>query len=126
DATSKRMYNSSDITMITQGEDFGSDEKNWAAAAAAVPEEFQQYVKDAYKMSLTDTINYANFTTPIEAENKYMPTLQDKYDEIIVKSVMAKPEAFNKTYDDLLKDYMASGGDAIVKERTEAFQAMKN
>ncbi|MFC5649279.1 extracellular solute-binding protein [Paenibacillus solisilvae] len=125
DATSKRMYNSGDITMITQGADFGSNEKNWAAAAASVPEEFQQYVKDAYKMSLTDTIRYANFTTPIEAENKYIPTLQDKYEEIIVKSVMAKPEAFSKTYDDLLKDYMASGGDAIVKERTEAYQAMK-
>jgi putative aldouronate transport system substrate-binding protein len=76
-------------------------------------------------MSLTDTIRYANFTTPIESENKYMSTLQDKYLEIIVKSVMAKPEAFSNTYDDLLKDYMASGGDAIVKERTEAYQAMK-
>ncbi|MBO7746449.1 extracellular solute-binding protein [Paenibacillus sp. MWE-103] len=124
DETSKRMYNANDIAMITQGEDFGSDEKNWEAAAASVPEPFRQHVIDAYRMSLTDTVNYANFTTPIEAETKYMPTLQDKYDELIVKSIMAKPADFDKTYDDLLKDYMASGGDEIVKERTEAFKSL--
>lgn len=123
DESNKRMYNSADIAMITQGEDFGSNEKNWEAAAAAVPEQFRQNVIDAYKMSLTDTIHYANFTTPIEAENKYMPTLKDKYNELLVKSIMAKPADFDKVYDGLLKDYMASGGDAILKERTEAFKA---
>ncbi|MBJ9990986.1 extracellular solute-binding protein [Paenibacillus sp. S28] len=123
--TSKRMFNANDIAMITQGQDFGSDEKNWAAAAAAVPKEFRDYVVDAYKMSMTDTIRYANFTSPIEAENKYIPTLQDKYDELIVKSIMTKPGDFDKTYDDLLKDYMASGGDTIKQERTEAYAAMK-
>ncbi|NIK69607.1 extracellular solute-binding protein [Paenibacillus sp. BK720] len=125
DETSKRMFNSADMAMITQGEDFGSNEKNWAAAAAAVPEPFRKSVIDAYKMSLTDTTRYANFTTPIEAENKYMPALRDKYDQLIVKSIMAKPADFDKVYEDLLKDYMASGGDAIVKERTEAYKAME-
>lgn len=38
---------------------------------------------------------------------------------------MTKPGDFDKTYDDLLKDYMASGGDTIKQERTEAYAAMK-
>jgi putative aldouronate transport system substrate-binding protein len=123
--TTNRMYNSGDMAMITQGQDFGSEEKNWAAAAASVPIQFQDYIKTAYKMSLTDTIDYANFATPIQAEIKYIPTLQDKYYQLIVKSVMAKPADFDKTYDDLLRDYMASGGDAILQERTQAYKAIK-
>jgi putative aldouronate transport system substrate-binding protein len=123
--TTNRMYNSGDIVMITQGEDFGSKEKNLQAAAATVPAPFRENLKKAYEMSMTDTIDYANFEKPIQAEVKYAPTLQDKYYEIIVKSVMGKPEQFDKTYDDMLKDYMASGGEAIMKERIEAYKAMK-
>lgn len=123
--TTKRMYNSVDITMITQGQDLGDDEKNWEAAAASVPEQFREYVKEAYRISQTDTIQYANFTTPIEAENKYLPTLEVKYGELLVKTIMAKPEDFSGLYDKLIEDYMASGGEAIMQERTEAYQAMK-
>jgi putative aldouronate transport system substrate-binding protein len=123
--TTNKMYNSNDIVMITQGEDFGSKEKNLQSVAAAVPVQFRENLKKAYEMSMTDTIDYANFEKPIEAEVKYAPTLQDKYYEIIVKSVMSKKEDFDKTYDEMIKDYMESGGDAIMKERTEAYKAMK-
>lgn len=123
--TTKRMYNAGDITMISQGQDLGDENKNWEVVAASVSEPYREFVKEAYRMSQTDTIEYANFTTPIEAENKYLPTLGVKYGELLVKSIMSKPEDFSATYDSMIKDYMASGGEAIVKERTEAYKEWK-
>ncbi|MGG6312868.1 extracellular solute-binding protein [Paenibacillus macerans] len=123
--TGNRLYNSADIAMITIGQDFGSAEKNRAAVAATVPEPFREDMKRAYEISETDPIDYANFEQPIQAELKYVSALYDKYTDIFVKSVMAKPEQFDQVYNSMLEDYMNSGGQAILEERTEAYKAMK-
>jgi len=41
-----------------------------------------------------------------------------------VKSVTGKPADFNKTYDALVKEYMAAGGSKIEEEKKAAYKAM--
>ncbi|UUZ91513.1 extracellular solute-binding protein [Paenibacillus sp. P25] len=123
--TKQSFYNKGDYTIITNGTDFGSTDKNTEALSLAFIEANRKDATQAYKNGLTDGLSPVRFQRPIEAEGKYGKALQDKYEQLIVKSMLAKPADFDKTYDDMLKDYMASGGEAIQKERTEAYKNMK-
>jgi len=120
-----RIYNYGDIAILANGKFAGDDEKNKQAFVAGFPAQFQADVRKALDISVTDTFKPISFGHPIEAESKYGTVLKDKYDQIIVKSTMAKPADFESVYEAALKDYMVSGGQAILDERTQAYQEMK-
>ena len=42
-----------------------------------------------------------------------------------MKTTISKPADFEAVYNSMMSDYMASGGQAILDERTEAYKAMK-
>lgn len=121
-----RMYNSGDMGIISNGKQLGSMEKNLKARALAMPKQFQEQVAVAQEIANTDTIPLVIMDRPIEAQTKYATTLLDKFNEIIVKTTMAKPEQFESTFDSMLKDYMASGGQAILDERIAVYKEMKS
>jgi putative aldouronate transport system substrate-binding protein len=120
-----RMYNIGDMTIVTNGKQLGSDEKNNEVKALQYPQAQQDQVRTALKISNSDTIPPILTPRPIEAQTKYGSTLLDKFHEMLVKTTMAKPEQFESTYESMMKDYMASGGQAIKDERTEVYQEMK-
>lgn len=120
-----RVYNFGDIAILANGKFAGDDEKNKQAFVAGMPAQFQADVRKALDISVSETFKPILFDHPIEAESKYGTALQDKYEELIVKSVMAKPEDFDSTYESVLQDYMESGGQAILDERTKAYAEMK-
>jgi putative aldouronate transport system substrate-binding protein len=127
DATAEitdRLYNFGDIAIIVNGKFAGDDAKNEAAYIAQTPEKFQADMKKSVEISNVDKIQPVRFDHPIEAEAKYGTALADKFQEIIVKMTMIKPEQFESTYDSMIKDYMASGGQAILDERTAAYKEM--
>lgn len=119
-----RLYNFGDIAIIVNGKFAGDEAKNEAAYIAQTPEKFQADMKKSVEISNVDTIQPVRFDHPIEAEAKYGTALADKFQEIIVKMTMIKPEQFESTYESMIKDYMASGGQAILDERTAAYQEM--
>jgi putative aldouronate transport system substrate-binding protein len=121
-----RVYNFGDIAILANGKFAGDEEKDKQAFVAGFPSKFQADVRKALDISVTDTFKPLSFGHPIEAESKYGTALKDKYDQIIVKSAMAKPADFEKTYESALKDYMQSGGQAILDERTKAYQEMQS
>ncbi|MDQ0873373.1 putative aldouronate transport system substrate-binding protein [Paenibacillus sp. V4I3] len=123
--TKQSFYNKGDYTIITNGTDFGSSDKNTEALSLAFVEANRKDATQAYKNGMADGLSPVRFQRPIEAEGKYGKALQDKYEQLIVKSILAKPADFDKTYDDMLKDYMTNGGEAIQKERTEAYKNIK-
>ena len=49
----------------------------------------------------------------------------EKYEELLVKSMMAKPADFDKVYDAALKDFMDTAGNEVFAERKAAYEAMK-
>lgn len=121
-----RMFNAGDMTLITNGQQLGSPEKNKEAKALQFPPKYQDGAREALKISNSDTVPPVLMDRPIEAQAKYGNTLLDKFNEMIVKTTTVKPEQFEAVYDSLMKDYMASGGQAVLDERTKVYGEMKS
>ncbi|MGO4543687.1 extracellular solute-binding protein [Paenibacillus sp. 2TAB23] len=121
-----RLFNSGDLAIISNGKQLGSLEKNLQARALSMPKQFQEQLAIAQEIAYADTIPLVMLDRPIEAQTKYATTLLDKFNEIIVKTTMAKPDQFESTYTTMLKDYMANGGQAILDERIAAYNEMKS
>lgn len=117
-----RLYNYGDMAIIANGKIVGTEEQNNNAYIMQTPEEYQAAMRKSVEISNTDTIPPVNFSVPIKAEAKYGSGLQDKYNQLIVKATMAPTAQFDTVYESLLKDYMSSGGQAILDERTKVFQ----
>lgn len=129
DSTQKakdNVYNSGDIGIIANGKFVGDDAKNAEAFVKGMPVIYQDDMKLSLASSLTDPIKPTRFDHPIQAEAKYGTNLYDKYSQLIVKSTMVKPAEFDETYESLMKQYMASGGKAVLEERTKAYQETKS
>lgn len=121
-----RMYNFGDMTIVSNGKQFGSLEKNLKARAYQFPERFLEQVTKAQQIANTDTIPLVLMPRPIEAQTKYGTALLDKFNELIVKTTMAKPEQFESEYKSMLEDYMRNGGQAILDERKAVYEEMKS
>ncbi|HZG83634.1 extracellular solute-binding protein [Paenibacillus sp.] len=121
-----RLYNVGDMVIVSNGKQFGSMEQNLKARAMQMPRQFKAEVEAAQQIANTDVIPPVLLDRPIEAQTKYGTTLQDKFNEMIVKTTMAKPEQFESVYETMMKDYMASGGQAILDERTAVYKEMQS
>jgi putative aldouronate transport system substrate-binding protein len=126
DETKNRNFNNGDIVIISNGRDFADEKKNKEGNVVAI--EKKEYWDDArviQDIMLADGIPPIRFAKPIAAQVKYGTSLLDKYHELLVKSVLAKPVDFDKTYEAMLKDFMSSGGDEVLKDRQAAYKEMK-
>lgn len=120
-----RMYNSGDMTIITNGQQLGSQEKNMEARAVQFPPKYQDEARLALIISNSDTIPPVLMDRPIESQTKYGTTLLDKFHELIVKTTTAKPEQFESVFESMINDYLTSGGQAILDERIKVYGEMK-
>ena len=59
----------------------------------------------------------------IEAEEGQGPALSEKKDVVFDNAVIAPSEEFDSVWDAGMEDYLSSGGQAIIDERTEKFEA---
>jgi putative aldouronate transport system substrate-binding protein len=117
-------FQPNDFPILVNGFEFGSPEKNIQAASAGYPgyeKEIKQCItiamKDAYAPPWIDQI----LTQGIKYNG---PVLFPKAQEILTKSIMCKPADFDATYDSLVKDYLASGGQAVIDEKIAAYNQM--
>ncbi|TBL76149.1 extracellular solute-binding protein [Paenibacillus thalictri] len=123
--TKDKFFSIGDFIIISNGQDLGNEEKNTQLDVKSLPPEFEKEGVAVRKIALTDTEPMLRFPRPIQSEVKYGTSLVDKYHEMLVKSVLAKPADFDKTYEQGLKDLMAAGGQEIATERKAAYQEMK-
>jgi putative aldouronate transport system substrate-binding protein len=65
------------------------------------------------------------FDRPGTASTDLAPTLNSKYQAIMIQSIMAKPSEFDKVYDGLLQEYMNIGGTKVMEEKVVAYRDMK-
>ncbi|MFD1955344.1 extracellular solute-binding protein [Paenibacillus thailandensis] len=124
--TNKDLFNTGDMVIISNGRDFGDEELNKTASLIALPEQYRELGSKVLDIMVADGVSPVRFDKPLESQIKYGTMLQEKYDELIARSILAKPDQFDATYDRLLADMMKSGGDAILKERQELYEAMKS
>jgi len=120
-----RIYNWGDMAIISNGKQLGDADKNVEAYVLGMPEQYQDETRRALTVSRNDTFKPVKFDRPIEAQNKYGTGLLDKFHEIVVQTTMAKPDKFESTFESMMKDYMANGGQAILDERTKVYESMK-
>lgn len=118
-----KKYNFTDLSIITNGKEFGTDEKN-AEAVSFGYTGYEELYKKAHAIGLTDGYTLFHYDVVIENEGKYATQLRAKEAELYVKSIIAKPTDFDKTYDALVKEYMSQGGQAIADEKRAAYRAM--
>ncbi|WP_028552195.1 extracellular solute-binding protein [Paenibacillus sp. UNC451MF] len=124
DEAKKTFYNNADIAIVINGKDFGSADKNIEATALSFPN-YKDLAKQSILYALKDGYTAPRFDRPIDSEIKYGKTLSDKATETVVKSILAKPEDFNKIYDASVAEYLKLGGQAVIDERRAAYKEMK-
>ncbi|MFD0672782.1 ABC transporter substrate-binding protein [Cohnella sp. GCM10027633] len=89
-----------------------------------------------YEYLAEDTLNYyeqtAEFRTPdalfgvvLEKVNEYKADLNSLFQELYVKVALAKPEDFDKAYEEAKKTYLESGYQEILDEKQAAIDAGK-
>lgn len=125
DEAKKTFYNNADIALVINGKDFGSQEKNLEAVALSFPE-YKELAKQSMMNGSKDGYTPPHFERPIEADIKYNKVLQDKLQEILVMSVLAKnAEEFDKIYESGIQELLKLGGQAVIDERRAAYREMK-
>lgn len=115
--------------VVTASKDFGSDEKNLKAQENTyAPTGYEYLIADNTKIN-KDNSKYAFhdflFNTAITSETKYSSTLLGKWQAAEVKIVTAKESDFESVYSAASKDYLASGYQEILDEKTKVYNEMK-
>lgn len=105
-----------EVHMILNGNDFGDPEVNMQATAAAFPGFEDAFIK-SLQTATVDGWNSPRLDSPVESEATLGATVQDKGNELFVKSVTCKPEEFDTVYDSLLAEYLEIGGQEIIDEK---------
>ena len=126
-ATGDAIQNSGfniDYTLTCNGLHLVDDEKTALSIAYSYAEVDPELVEIANAVAKVDTREGKNANCgTIDAENGMTETLNSKRDILLDTSVSAAPDAFAATYDNAMADYLGSGGQAIMDERAQKWEA---
>jgi putative aldouronate transport system substrate-binding protein len=109
-----------DICVVINGNDYGSQELNDKAKILANPRYGTWHV-EADRVANNGRFEEPPITTPIASEAALGSTLRAKGNELYVRSIMAPPAQFDQTFESFLKEYMDIGGKRIIDEKLAAW-----
>ena len=113
-----------DYTLTVNGQ-YLDDPSLLMKAQATSYQGFASLYEEMYDVGTTDPIvNSFHFDTVLEADSQYNTSLMALKKEMYVKCMMAKPEECLSLYQELLANYMAQGGQAVMDEKIAAWDAM--
>ncbi|MBR3825631.1 MAG: extracellular solute-binding protein [Lachnospiraceae bacterium] len=116
--------NNIDYTITCNGLCLADEESTIKSIAYGYAESDPADVANAYKIAMTDARAEKNVNVgAIEAEEGMGTVLSEKRDIVFDTSVIASPSDFDKVWDDGMKDYLSAGGQDIMDERTEKWNA---
>ncbi|KNY25196.1 extracellular solute-binding protein [Pseudobacteroides cellulosolvens] len=113
-----------DLSIIVNGKEFGSEDKNVEAASYGFPG-YEELYKQAYSAAMNDASFMPHLDRAIESKAKYSKVLGEKEVETFIKTITCKPAEFDKTYDTLIQEYLKAGGQQVIDETRAAYKAMK-
>ncbi|MBN2222618.1 MAG: extracellular solute-binding protein [Vallitaleaceae bacterium] len=128
-ATDEYIMNSPsniDYTITNNGLDLGDMDKTIKAISQGYVGVQPEIIDKAFRKSPYDydyVTKNAN-AGPIAAEDGMGAALSAKRDTLLVQAVVAPLDQFDAVYDAGYQDYLSSGGQAIIDERTAAWEAM--
>lgn len=113
-----------DYTITINGLDLGDPVLNAKSVALGYAGVEKRYIEKSYAIQKTDFRITSNYNVgEIVSESGMGPSLDEKRDNLLVQSIVAKPSDFDKVFDSGFKDYMSSGGQAIIDERRAKYEA---
>ena len=116
--------NNIDYTITCNGLHLESEDLTLLSMAHSYPCCDPEDVQKALDVAATDNKVAKNVKVPeIVAENGMGEALGSKRDVVYDTALAAKEADFDKVWDSAIEDYLASGGQAIMDERTEKFEA---
>jgi len=80
-----------------------------------------EIITEAYRISSTNTYSSPHISAKLLAAAPYQQTLIDKSIVLFTEAVMANPENFDRVWDSRVKEWLASGAQAIIDERREKY-----
>jgi len=115
-----------DYTITLNGLDVGDPTLNARSLALGYGGVDPRYIERAYKTQTVDVRIVPTYKLgEIKAEQGMGPALSEKRNTLLVKSVVAKVSDFDKVFDAGMKDYLNSGGQAIINERKAKLDELK-
>ena len=125
-ATGDAIMNSGmniDYTITCNGLKLADPEKTQLSKAYNYAEIDPEIVAQADTFAQTDLHFIKNVNVgAIEAEAGIGDTLSSKRDQIFDQAVVAAPDQFDAVWDEFMEDYLSSGGQDIIDERTEKWE----
>jgi putative aldouronate transport system substrate-binding protein len=110
-----------DYAFTLNGYDLGDPELNVRVLANSYswPAEV---ITEAYRISSTNANPGPHIPVKLLAATAVQQTLTDKAEVLFTQSVAAKPEQFNRVWDDGVKDWLTSGAQTILDERQAKYR----
>ena len=125
-ATGEKIMNSPnniDYTITANGIDLGDKAKTVASIANGYANIDPRFIQKAFDISTKDGRIGQNVKVgAIKAEEGMGPALTAKRDALLSQAVVASTAKFDSVFDSGLKDYLSSGGQAIIDERKAAWE----
>ena len=113
-----------DYTITCNGLHFTDDKLTELSMAHSYASVDSEDVETAIKLSMTNPRYEKNVkVAQITAEDGMGEALASKRDEVYDTAVVAAADAFDTTWDKAMADYLSAGGQAIIDERTTAWEA---
>ncbi len=126
-ATGDAIQNSGqniDLTITCNGLNLINPEDTAKSAAYNYAGVDPSYVQTSIEVALNDAITVKNVNVgAISAEEGMGTSLGEKRDIAFDKSVIASEADFDKVWDENMKDYLKAGGQKIMDERKEKWEA---
>ena len=114
-----------DYTITCNGLHFKDDALTSLSMAHSYASVDPADVETAIKLSMTNPRYEKNVkVAPISAEDGMGEALSSKRDVVYDTALAASADAFDSTWDSAMADYLSSGGQAIIDERTSAWEAV--
>ena len=108
-----------DYTMTINGLDIGDPTLNVKSVALGYAGVDTKYIEKAFELTSKDAYISKHVNVgDVKAEEGMGPALKEKRDNMLVQSVTAKADKFDAIFDTGFKDWLTSGGQAIIDERT--------
>lgn len=127
DVQDERKFNSMqniDFTLLTNGQEFPDPEMMIKAQALSY-QSYADLFEPMFVVANTDPVTtHFHFDVVLEADAQYGTSLGQFKRELLTKSVMAKPEDCLDTFHTLRDQYMKDGGQAVMEEKTIAWDNM--
>ena len=124
--TGEKIMNSPaniDYTITSNGLDLGDPDLTVKSIANGYAGVDVKYIEIAHQITTHDGRVGKNANVgEIKAEDGQGQALKEKRDNFLNKAVVASVDKFDSVYDSGMKDYLGSGGQAIIDERTAAWE----